>query len=116
MISYAECLLAGRGVAKDEAAAKRWLEHAARLGNTDATKKLESLSSTETKPVEPAPHAGAAKEGVSEPLSLDQERALKSGMTFKECSECPEMVVVPAGSLLGSPTSESPRAEDEGPQ
>ena len=44
MISYADHLLAGRGVAKDEAAAKRWLEHAARLGNADATKRLQSLS------------------------------------------------------------------------
>ena len=35
MISYAESLLAGRGVATDEAAAMRWLEHAARLGNSD---------------------------------------------------------------------------------
>jgi formylglycine-generating enzyme required for sulfatase activity len=118
MISYAESLLAGRGVAKDEAAAKRWLEHAARLGNTDATKKLESMSTREPKqPVEPAPQAGAAKESQPAPLSLDQERALKPGMTFKECAECPEMLVIPAGTfLLGSPNSESLRAEDEGPQ
>ena len=118
MISYAESLLAGRGVATDEAAAKRWLEHAARLGNSDATKKLESLSTREPKqPVEPAPQVGAAKESVSAPLSLEQERALKPGVTFKECAECPEMVVIPAGSfLLGSPISESPRSDDEGPQ
>ena len=38
-------------------------------------------------------------------------------MTFKECSDCPEMVVIPAGTfVLGSPKSESSRADDEGPQ
>jgi formylglycine-generating enzyme required for sulfatase activity len=37
--------------------------------------------------------------------------------TFKECSNCPEMVVVPAGSFrMGSPASEPGRGADEGPQ
>jgi formylglycine-generating enzyme required for sulfatase activity len=37
------------------------------------------------------------------PLSLDKERALKPKDTFKECSNCPEMIVVPAGSFtMGS--------------
>jgi formylglycine-generating enzyme required for sulfatase activity len=38
------------------------------------------------------------------PLTPQQERVLKPGDAFRECENCPEMVVVPAGSfLMGSP-------------
>ena len=38
------------------------------------------------------------------------------GQRFRDCAECPEMVVVPAGSfLMGSPDAEEGRDEDEGP-
>src|SRR5579872_4567424 len=41
------------------------------------------------------------------PLSAAQEKALKPKDTFRECANCPEMVVVPAGSFtMGSPTTE----------
>jgi formylglycine-generating enzyme required for sulfatase activity len=37
-------------------------------------------------------------------LPTAQERALKAGDTFKECTDCPDMVVLPAGSFsMGSP-------------
>ena len=46
-----------------------------------------------------------------------QEKALKPKDTFKECANCPEMMVVPAGSFtMGSPTSEPEHSADEGPQ
>jgi formylglycine-generating enzyme required for sulfatase activity len=39
------------------------------------------------------------------------------GQTFKDCAECPEMVVIPAGRfLMGSPEGEPGRDRDEGPQ
>ena len=35
---------------------------------------------------------------------------------FRDCSECPEMVVIPAGSYqMGSPSNEEGRTDDEGP-
>ena len=51
------------------------------------------------------------------PLSPAQEQALKPGDTFQECTNCPVMKVVPAGSFtMGSPASDSERDSDEGPE
>jgi formylglycine-generating enzyme required for sulfatase activity len=39
---------------------------------------------------------------------------LEPGQTFKECRNCPEMVVVPSGSFVrGSPVDEPERRENE---
>ena len=39
------------------------------------------------------------------------------GDVFRDCPDCPEMVVVPAGSFtMGSPPSEEGRSDSEGPQ
>ena len=63
----------------------------------------------------PTPAPAASTEAA--PLSPMQEKALKPKDTFKECANCPEMVVVPAGSFTrGSPTSEPGHSADEGPQ
>ena len=46
-----------------------------------------------------------------------ETRRLKAGETFRDCTECPQMVVIPAGSFtMGSPASEEGRDDDEGPQ
>jgi formylglycine-generating enzyme required for sulfatase activity len=51
------------------------------------------------------------------PLTLAEERALKPKDSFKECDDCPEMIVVPAGEfMMGSPDTEEGRNEYEGPQ
>ena len=40
--------------------------------------------------------------------------AKKPGQTFKECRNCPEMVVIPAGAfMMGSPANEPDRRENE---
>jgi formylglycine-generating enzyme required for sulfatase activity len=50
-------------------------------------------------------------------LPASQERTLKPKDTFKECTDCPQMVVVPAGSfVMGSPSNETGRKPSEGPQ
>jgi formylglycine-generating enzyme required for sulfatase activity len=41
---------------------------------------------------------------------------LPAGQTFRDCPDCPEMVVIPAGSFtMGSPASEEGRFDNEGP-
>jgi formylglycine-generating enzyme required for sulfatase activity len=63
------------------------------------------------------PAASSAAPTRVAPLSLIHVKALKPHDTFKECANCPEMVVVPAGSFtMGSPASEQDRSADEGPQ
>jgi formylglycine-generating enzyme required for sulfatase activity len=52
-----------------------------------------------------------------ETLVGSEKRCLKPGDSFKDCPECPEMVVVPVGSfMMGSPASERDHDKDEGPQ
>ncbi len=51
-------------------------------------------------------------------VATAQERAAawRPGTRFRDCDECPELVVVPAGSFrMGSPESEAGRDDDEGP-
>jgi formylglycine-generating enzyme required for sulfatase activity len=58
------------------------------------------------------------------PSSVEGEKPLArspttvtAGQVFRDCDECPEMVVIPAGSLLmGSPAAEKGRRDSEGPQ
>ncbi len=41
----------------------------------------------------------------------------QSGQVFKDCADCPDMVVIPAGSfMMGSSAREVGRSADEGPQ
>ena len=46
-----------------------------------------------------------------------KEALEKPGRAFRDCDECPELVVVPTGSfMMGSPESEESRGDDEGPR
>jgi formylglycine-generating enzyme required for sulfatase activity len=51
-------------------------------------------------------------------LKPEAERALKPLGSFRECAkDCPEMIVIPAGSfVMGSPATEKGRYDNEGPQ
>lgn len=50
-------------------------------------------------------------------LAPGSERAMQPLQSFKECANCPEMVVVPAGAfMMGSPENEGGREYSEGPQ
>jgi formylglycine-generating enzyme required for sulfatase activity len=57
----------------------------------------------------------SVRDGV--PLTAAQERGLQPGNIFRECENCPEMAVVPAGAFtMGSPKNEPERISLEDPQ
>jgi formylglycine-generating enzyme required for sulfatase activity len=61
--------------------------------------------------------AGGAAARPDAPLTLAEEQSLKPQDSFKECPQCPEMVVMPAGSFaMGSSAAEEGRLSNEGPQ
>ncbi len=48
---------------------------------------------------------------------LEEAPRWQVGQVFRDCANCPEMVVVPAGSFtMGSPASEEERWDNEGPE
>ncbi|MEZ5842875.1 MAG: SUMF1/EgtB/PvdO family nonheme iron enzyme [Hyphomicrobiaceae bacterium] len=69
-------------------------------------------------PVSAAPRCDGLLLGDDVPVGSNGNRCIRpgSGESFKDCPECPEMVVVPAGSfMMGSPESEQGRDTNEGP-
>jgi formylglycine-generating enzyme required for sulfatase activity len=99
------------GVAISAAAAMWWFAGARPTPVTDAPTIAPLARAVAPMQATVGPeHIGAAA------LSQEQERALKPKDTFKECEDCPEMVVVPSGSFtMGSPVGESGHDSDEGP-
>ncbi|MBL8668307.1 MAG: SUMF1/EgtB/PvdO family nonheme iron enzyme [Rhodospirillales bacterium] len=57
---------------------------------------------------------------ISPPSRSDRAQRFEShraGETFRDCSECPEMIAIPAGRfMMGSPEKEPGRFDAEGPQ
>ncbi len=62
-------------------------------------------------------HAAEARQRQKVAAAEERERERKRpGRRFRDCTDCPEMVVVPAGSFdMGSPSHEEGRGGDEGP-
>ncbi len=59
--------------------------------------------------------AGSAEAGAG--VESDTADNYVAGDVFRDCPQCPELVVVPGGDfLMGSPTNERGRATDEGPR
>ena len=76
-----------------------------------AQTRLKALQSTQVASVVPNV---AATQPQAVPGAL---ASMTRGRVFRDCADCPEMVVIPAGSFtMGSSSSESGRYDDEGPQ
>jgi formylglycine-generating enzyme required for sulfatase activity len=75
---------------------------------------IPPAESTQAPPA-PLPQQYFPAKGV-QPLTPELEQALKPKDSFKECDNCPEMVVVPKGSfMMGTPIGEIDRARGEDP-
>ena len=99
--------LAGLAVAMGAA----WLQESVNVDRVAQTRK--ETQATEERSEE------TQSESVTENTreSAENGASLSPGERFRDCAECPEMVVIPAGSfLMGSPESEEGRYGDEGPQ
>jgi formylglycine-generating enzyme required for sulfatase activity len=86
---------------------------------TEKTGKRQrpEISVSMDKPYALVPAAAVPAEPRVRPLSADEERRLQPRDGFRECENCPEMVVVPTGSFtMGSPEGENGRESEEGPQ
>ena len=108
-LNSARLLLAGMHASNRQSLAERQTDLAqARQAAADISKNVSELSELIAKLELQAPCAG------TEALIGNEKRCLKPGDTFKDCPDCPEMVVVPAGSfMMGSPENEPERSSDE---
>ncbi|MBR0719360.1 formylglycine-generating enzyme family protein [Bradyrhizobium liaoningense] len=62
-------------------------------------------------------NASALEQRLAKPLSRREEAALRPLNRFRECTHCPEMIVVPDGSFtMGAPADETGSTDDERPQ
>ena len=60
--------------------------------------------------------ADVAGEDTETTPAAEETARKRPGRRFRDCAECPQMVVLPAGSfMMGSPESEEGRDDDEGP-
>jgi formylglycine-generating enzyme required for sulfatase activity len=84
---------------------------------TNGDYKGAPLASVVTGPCGGVATLAALSTRSAQPLSRDEECALKSGDEFRECADCPAMRVIPEGSFtMGSQSDEPGHHDDEGPQ
>jgi formylglycine-generating enzyme required for sulfatase activity len=121
---------AAKTLADAAAGAKRTAVEETRGGvplQGEAPKAAALLGRPESEPQpQPVPSRSAALETSVIPAPpcdgmeaqvANERRCLRRKDSFKDCPECPEMVVVPAGEvMMGSRSNEEGRAGNEGPQ
>jgi len=82
-----------------------------------ARARMKRLGRQQTAGITPVPRVKSTAPGPAKPAVGVFPQQYKPGDVFRDCSDCPEMVVIPAGSfMMGSPASEPGRASGEGPQ
>jgi formylglycine-generating enzyme required for sulfatase activity len=86
----------------------------ARLRNEDARSKAEADAQRLTMLQQ---EKETKRPELEAPPKRPEPESKKAGRVFRDCQDCPEMVVVPAGTfMMGSPLNEAGRSGGEGPQ
>ena len=107
MLALGRWYAQGLGVVQDYVEAHKWLNLAASLGEAAAVEERDALAARMT------PQQVAT---AQERAAAWRPGAEAAGTRFRDCDDCPELVVVPAGSFnMGSPKSEAGRLDNEGP-
>lgn len=80
----------------------------AALSAADAERRSQAAAAAEL----------AAKAALQQQLGIIEAKlGIRSGETFRDCSDCPELFLVPGGGfMMGSPENEPGHSSDEGPQ
>jgi formylglycine-generating enzyme required for sulfatase activity/serine/threonine protein kinase len=82
--------------------------------NKAALQIQQDIKTKETAQAKAVADAQAKAQAAAETAAIE---AKKGGQIIKDCANCPEMVVIPAGSfMMGSPANEKGRDKAEGPQ
>lgn len=106
MLALGRVHVRGLGVAQDYVEAHMWLNLAAGRGNAEAAVEREIVAARMT-----ADQVAAAQKRAAE------WRPETTADIFRDCLECPEMMVLPEGGFeMGSPSSEAGRWDNEGPR
>ncbi len=108
----------------DAAEAERNAEEKRKRTEAEAARKAEKerqRAATEAKrqaaEARQRAQAEAERQVKEEPQIAVSVDVMQPGEIFRDCADCPEMVVIPAGEfVMGSPEDEEGRFADEGPQ
>ena len=121
MLYLARSYLKGlNNLPEDYVLAYMWFSLAASLGEMEAVDEAEALAAKMT----PRQRAMAQERaGIwlafqrEEKKHKEYEGIWPAGKVFRDCTECPEMVVIPSGGFrMGSPRRERGRKSNEGPR
>ena len=106
MLALGRVFAKGLGAPQNDVEAHKWFNLAASRGEAAVLEERHAVAARMTpQQVAEAQTRAQAWQPTPQP-----------GAVFRDCADCPEMVVVPAGSyMMGSPVSEAGRFDDEGP-
>lgn len=97
---------------------------AAKAEAAEALRRLDSNAPSPPAPSPPPPGSPApagspaqpGKRADNQPPAGQSDAAFKRGDSFRDCRDCPEMIVMPAGEfVMGSPPGEATPEDGEGP-